>query len=61
MERAMSQETETLSPETCKELDSAKKPYESGSEPSLVKTQIKPRLQLIPWLELWDTEAENVA
>ena len=48
----MSQETETLSPETCKELDSAKKPYEPGSEPSSVKSQTKPWLQLIPRLEL---------
>jgi len=52
MERAMSQETETLSPETCKELDSAKKPYESGSKSSSVKPQTKPWLQLIPRLEL---------
>ena len=48
MERAMGQETEILSPETCKELDSAKKPHESGRELSPVKSQIKSQPQLTP-------------
>lgn len=62
MERAMGQETKTLSPETFKELDSAKKPHKSGigSFPSQVSHKTTAPVDTLT--RAWqDPEAENLA